>query len=213
VRADEQHGGDHGRDQIARNMNVIFAIVTPACVGVWLTLPGIARLIVPAQFQGPFQTYFSLLLPGQFAFGLFGFAVTPYFQIAKKTSPMILAASLACLADFALLAFLPREPHSIALAQTGAMAVGLCVVTIHAALSGCRFPPARDVLATIAGAGAMAAALLPLRAAATGVPALVGEVLLGMAIYGAFVAVFDIAGLRGVAGDVAASLRARLARG
>ncbi len=212
VRADDQHGGHHGRDQIARNMGVIFAIVLPACAGVWLTLPSIERLVVPEEFRGPFLAYFSLLLPGQFAFGMFAFAVVPHFLIAKKTLPMILAAALACLADVALIRFLPPEPHSIALAQTGAMIVGLSVLTVNAAFTGARFPPARDIAAAIAGGVAMVAALLPLRGATPGAPLLAAQVVLGVAVYGAFVAVLDTAGLRGVALDVARSLRARLAQ-
>ena len=212
VRADDQHGGHHGRDQIARNMGVIFAIVLPACAGVWLTLPSIERLVVPEEFRGPFLAYFSLLLPGQFAFGMFAFAVVPHFLIAKKTLPMILAAALACLADLALIHFLPPEPHSVALAQTGAMIVGLGVLTLNAAFTGARFPPTRDIAAAIAGVVAMVAALLPLRGAAPGALLLVAQVVLGVVVYGAFVAVLDTAGLRGVALDVARSLRARLAQ-
>ena len=58
----------------------------------------------------------------------------------------------------------------------------------------------------------MVAALLPLRGATPGAPLLVAQVVLGVVVYGAFVAVLDTAGLRGVALDVARSLRARLAQ-
>jgi O-antigen/teichoic acid export membrane protein len=211
VRADEQLGMEDGHDQIARNMGVIFAIVTPACVGVWLTLPSIEHLVVPEQFRGPFQHYFSMLLPGQFAFGMFAFAIVPYFLIAKRTLPMIFAATLACLTDVALIFLLPTAPTSIALAQSGAMFVGLAVLAGNAVFSGARFPPARDILGSIAGVGTMTVVLLPFRAAEPGILVLATQALVGMAIYGVFVFGLDIAGLRGVGFEAARTLRAKLA--
>ena len=213
VRADEQHGGAHGRSQIALNMAIIFAILMPACVGVWLTLPSIERLVVPEQFRGPFQHYFSILLPGQFAFALFGFAIVPYFQIAKRTLPMILAAALACVADIVLIFLLPPEPSSIALAQSGAMIFGLLTLTGTAYLTGAQFPPMRDLFGSLAGAAAMVAALWPLRSIEPGALLLAAQVVLGIAIYGAFVAMFDIAGLRGAALGFVETLRSKVSRG
>ncbi len=211
VRADEKHGADEGRDQVSRNMAVIFAILAPACAGGWLTLPSIEQLVVPFEFRGPFLQYFSILLPGHLAFGLLCFAVTPVFLIGKRTPPMIVASVCACLADAALVAILPREATNLAMAQSGAMIVGLVTLVGYAAFTGARLPAARDILITVVGCGAMILALLPLRAAEPGILILMTQIIAGLAIYGAFIAAFDIAGLRGVTFGVARSLRAKMA--
>lgn len=211
VRADEQHGADHGRDQVARNMGTVFAIMTPTCAGIWLTLPSIERLVVPLEFRGPFEQYFSLLLPGHFAFGLLSFAVNPVFQIAKRTMPMIIGAVCACVADFTLVMTLPRDATSLAIAQSGALTVGIAALIGYAVLSGARFPPARDLLTATLGSGAMIVALSPLRAAEPGVTILIAQICAGVGIYGVFIALFDIAGLRGVAFGLVRALRAKFA--
>ncbi len=209
VRADEHHGAEEGREQVARNMAVVFAIMAPVCAGVWLTLPSIERLVVPAQYQGPFEHYFGLLLPGHFAFGLLSFAVNPIFQIAKETLPMIVGALVACLADVALVAWLPQTASSLAVAQSGAMICGVAALLLYAAFEGARFPRARDPLAAILATATMVAAVLPLRAFEPGPGTLALQAVAGIAIYGAFVAALDIAGLRGVGLGVARALRGR----
>jgi O-antigen/teichoic acid export membrane protein len=211
VRADEQHGVEHGRDQVTRNMATIFAIVIPACAGVWLTLPSIERLVVPEAFRGPFREYFELLLPGQCAFGLLCFALSPVFLIVKRTTPMIFAAFCACVADASLLAYLPHEPINIAIAQSGAMIVGMAALLGAVFFTDTKYPPARDILTTIVGAAAMILAVTPLRAAEPGVLTLLAEMSAGILVYGAFVAFFDIAGLRGVAFDTLRKVRAKVA--
>ena len=212
VRLEERHGLDRGRDQVTRNMAVIFAILTPACAGVWLTLPSIERLVVPSEFRGPFLAYFEILLPGHFAFGLLCFAVTPAFLIAKRTLPMIFAAAVACATDVTLVAILPREASSVAVAQSAAMIAGLVALLLAAVASGSRLPLARDLLATLAGAATMILLVSPLRGLQPGVATLLVEIGAGLVVQVAFVLVFDIAGLRGVAFDVARALRSRVAR-
>ncbi len=211
VRADELHGVEHGRDQVARNMAVLYALMAPACAGVWLTLPSIEKLVVPSEFRGPFLDYFGLLLSGHFVSGLLWFGVNPIFQIAKRTRPMIVGALCAWVADIVLVATLPDSPFSLAIAQSGAMTVGFTTLIIYAAAIGARFPAGRDLLAATFGAGAMVVALLPLRGAEPGVATLTLQVVCGLTIYAAFVVVFDIAGLRAVGQGVARSLRARFA--
>ncbi len=211
VRAAEQHGAERGREQVATNMGIVLAIMAPTCAGIWLTLPSIEHIVVPLDFRGPFEHYFSLLLPGHFAFGLLCFAVNPVFQIAKRTRPMIFGAIAAAIADMLCILFLPAQPASLAIAQSCAMITGIVVLIGWAATSGARFPRARDVAATIAGSLAMIAVLLPLRAMPPGILVLLTQVCAGVFIYVAFIAVFDIAGLRGVGFGVAKTLRMKLA--
>ena len=77
VRADELHGPEHAKEQVASNMAVVFAILLPTTAGLWLILPSLERLVVPQEFRGPFAHYLALLLPGLFCYGLMNFAINP----------------------------------------------------------------------------------------------------------------------------------------
>ena len=77
---------------LAANIALVFAILAPTCAGVWLTLPSLEYLVVPAQFRGYFSSYYTLLLGGFFAFGMINWAINPIFQIDKRTAPIIIAA-------------------------------------------------------------------------------------------------------------------------
>lgn len=211
VRAAETHGDTHGHQQVARNMSAVFAILTPACAGVWLILPSLEQLVVPVEYRGPFRSYLSVLLLGQFLFGLINYAINPVFQIAKRTMPLIIAAVVGGLADVALILWLPREASSLALAYSGAMAAGFVALIGLARAYGGSFPALRDLVAASAGVATMALALVPLRDHAPGLLTLLEQMLAGVIIYGLFVFAFDIAGLRELCFGVARRLRARFA--
>ncbi len=196
VRADNRHGGEIAQAQVARNMGLAFALLTPACLGLWLVLPSLEQIAVPSEFRGPFERYFTLLLPGLLCFGLGAYAIAPIFQIARRTGPLILAALAACAGDLALLALLPPGADSIVLAQTGAMACGLLALILFALATPARWPLARDLLIPLLGAGLMAAALAPLRDWEPGAGTLIAQILAGAALYGATLWAFDACGLR-----------------
>jgi hypothetical protein len=196
VRADDRHGGAIARAQVARNMGLAFALLTPACAGLWLVLPSLEQIAVPAEFRGHFERYFTLLLPGFLCFGLGAYAVAPLFQIVRRTGPLILAALAACAGDLALLAMLPPNADSIALAQTGAMGCGLLALILFAMATPAQWPDARDLLAPLLGVGLMAAGLAPLRDWTPGGVTLTLQILLGAAIYAATLWAFDACGLR-----------------
>lgn len=199
VRAADSHGAHEGRLQVARNMGVVLAILLPTCAGTWLVLPSLDSLIVPADFRGPFETYFGLLLVGLLCFGIMNFAINPVFQIKKRTLPMIAAAVVACIADPLVIAAMPSNALSLAVAQSAAGLIGLVVLTGFAVASGARWPRARDILLSLLATAVMIAALLPLRRMTPGLSVLLLQTGGGMLIYGLFVGFFDIAGLRGVA--------------
>ncbi len=54
VAAHERDGAVQAKAQVARNMAIVIAIVLPACTGLWLILPSIEQVIVPAAYRGPF---------------------------------------------------------------------------------------------------------------------------------------------------------------
>jgi len=198
VRADEAHGAEEARAQLADNMAVVFAVILPTCAGVWLILPSFQALIIPAAFRGPFAVYLTAMLPGLLCYVLLQFAVAPIFQIGKRTAPMIASALSACAADVVLLAALPRgsDGYWLALAQSGALAVGLIVGLAQAAATRPAWPRAVDILSTLVATGAMVVVVLPLRAQAPGALVLVAQGCLGVLLYGALAYTLDIAGLR-----------------
>jgi O-antigen/teichoic acid export membrane protein len=203
VRADELHGREQAGKQVAKNMDVIFAILLPASVGLWLILPSIEMLIVPSEFRGPFAHYLTLLLPGMLAFGLMNFAVNPVFQIRKQTLPLIAAALATCLANPLLIAVLPatQDASRLAIAQAGAFGIGMLVLVAFAIGAGARWPKFRSVLATIAVTGLMMLALYPLRGWQPVIVTLLAQVTAGAAIFALGATVFNMAGLRSSAMD------------
>jgi O-antigen/teichoic acid export membrane protein len=198
VAAHENHGAYRARRQVGRNMAVVLAVLLPACAGVYLVMPSIEQLIVPAQYRGPFGHYLNMQLPGLFAMGVMLFGVNPVFQIVKKTAPMIGAALIAICAGSALVLALPwgADASNLALAQCGAYIAALLATLLFAAREKPFWPPPRDVAAAAAATLGMTAALLPLRDMPPGVLTLLLQVLLGAAVYGALTFVFDTAGLR-----------------
>ena len=201
VAAHENHGAERARRQVGRNMAVVLAFLLPACTGLFLVMPSIELLIVPAQFRGPFAHYLSLLLPGLFAMGMILFGVNPVFQIGKKTAPMVGAALIAVAAGFFLAVALPwgRDASSLALAQCGAYLAALVATLFFAARAKPIWPRPRDVAFAVVATGGMVAVLSPLREMTPGILTLLLQVSLGAAAYGVLTLIFDTAGLRGQA--------------
>ncbi|MGI3901042.1 MAG: lipopolysaccharide biosynthesis protein [Janthinobacterium lividum] len=212
VRTDEVHGAAASRQQIGRNMGVVVAIVVPTCVGAWLVLPSFQQLVVPPEFRGPFAQFFTFLLPGFFCYPLIHYALHPVFQIRTKTRPLIVTASLAAAANIGLSLAMPASAGAVgyAVALSAALGTGLLALIAAAGLLGASWPAPRDLGATLLGAAAMAACLLPLRALPPGFSTLLLQVVLGTLVYGGVVYLFDLAGLRSLA---LAHLPARWRRG
>ena len=214
VRAHESHGEAHAKAQVARNMATVFAILAPACVGAWIVVPSVEALIVPEAFRGPFAHFLSLMLPGLFCLSLGQYAVGALFQITRKTWPMVVAALAAAVADPLFFLALPRgnDASSLAIAQSLSFAVGLVALIGFAQFHAPQWPRARDLALTALGCAGMAALNVPLRGFAPGLAILLLQIALGVGFYGAMVALFDIAGLRGVFVETAGPARAWIRR-
>ncbi len=201
VRTDEVHGPAQSSRQIGRNMGVVVAILAPTCVGAWLVLPSFQQIVVPPEFRGPFAQFFAVLLPGFFCYPLIHYAVHPVFQIRKRTTPLIVTALVAALANAGLSFAMPPGAGAIGygVALSAALGSGLLALIAAATMLRAFWPAPRDLGVTLLGSLAMVAVLLPLRAMAPGPLALALQVGLGTAVYAAFVAAFDLAGLRSLA--------------
>jgi O-antigen/teichoic acid export membrane protein len=198
VRRRETEGADEAQAQVAQNIAMVLAILAPACLGVWLTLPSVEALIVPTAYHGPFRQFLGLMLPGLFAMTFALFAINPIFQIANRTAPIIAAALIGCLADAALIAFLPHGEDAAfyAAAQSGAFVVALLCLLAFARKLTARWPKAGDIGLVALGSGAMLAVLMPTRALTPGATTLLLQILLGAGVYLAFALLFDTAQLR-----------------
>jgi O-antigen/teichoic acid export membrane protein len=211
VAAHDHHGAEHAKLRVGQNIAIVTAVVLPACMGIWLVLPSLEALIVPQQYRGPFGQLLTLMMPGLFFFALILYAVNPIFQIAKRTAPLIAAALAAAASDPILLFLLPRthDASSLAVAQSGAFAVAFLTLVAVASLSKPIWPRARDIAATILGTAVMVAMVLPLRRETPGASTFALQIVEGVAVYTAFVALFDIAGLRTM---IVGQLRPMMAR-
>jgi len=200
VAAHDRHGAERASVQIGRNLAIVIAILLPACTGIWLTLPSIEQLIVPVQYRGPFGELLPLMMTGLFCSGLIQFGINPIFQIHKRTGPLIGAALVACLVDPLLVVVLPRssDASSLAVAQAGAFAAAFVTLIFFARASKPRWPSVRDLALIALGTAAMSMALLPLRSQEPGFLTLFVQVMAGIFVYGLFVVLLDIAGLRGL---------------
>ncbi len=214
VRAHDIHGAETARDQIARNIAVVFAVLAPACVGIWIVLPSIEALIVPEAFRGPFAHFLSLMLPGLFCFGLAQFSINAIFQIAHKTLPLIAAALAACVADPLFVLVLPRgsDASSLAVAQSLAFGVGLVTLIVFASFNAAKWPRPRDLALTLVGCAGMAALAGPMRSLRPGVVLMLTQMFFAGAFYVLIVAAFDVAGLRTVFVEKAGPSIGRLSR-
>jgi O-antigen/teichoic acid export membrane protein len=198
VATHDRLGAAGSKQRIADNMAIVIAIILPACVGIWLVLPSVQDLIVPSDYRGPFGDLLTLMLPGLFCFAMILYGLNPIFQIAKRTGPLIGAAVVGCIADPVILLVLPPSEgaRDLAIAQSGAFAVALLALIAVARVARPRWPRLRDIMATCLGTGAMAAALLPLRAESPGFIVLIEQIGLGIVTYALVVALLDIANLR-----------------
>lgn len=197
VHREKTEGVAAARAQIARNLGVVFALLTPAVAGAWLILPSFETLFVPWPFQGAFAQYFTLMTPALFAFGMMNYGVNTAFQLDGRLTPLVVAALLAVLANGVALALLPApDATRVALAQSISSVSGLVALVAMLFLLAPMWPRRRDLLGALAATGAMVAAVLPLRGLPPGATTLALQLVAGAGVYGAFAFVFDIAGLR-----------------
>lgn len=199
VAAHARDGIAAGREKVAENLGLVLALMLPTTVGLWLVLPSVECLVVPAEFRGPFAHYLALLLPGLFALSIASYGINPAFQIEKTTWPLILAALVSCAGTPLFLALAPGAPDAsgLALAQSLAYLASLGVLVVLAvARAGLRLPPPRDLAVGAVGAALLLATGLPLRSLSPGASTLVLQVVAGVAVYGAVGLALNLGGLR-----------------
>jgi O-antigen/teichoic acid export membrane protein len=200
VAAHDLQGPTQARQQVARNMTIVIAMVLPACTGLWLTLPSIEQLVVPMEFRSHFGLLLPLMMTGLFCMAMIQYCINPIFLIDKKTTPLIVAALAACVVDPLLILILPRDADgsSFAIAQAGAMVAALVVLVAYASAAKREWPRPRDLAITMLANALMSVAILPMRDQHPGLATLAEQVSVGIAVYAFIVLGLDVAGLRGI---------------
>lgn len=201
VRADHDQGRDGARQQLADNMAIITAVLAPACIGCLLVLPSFEEIFVPASFHGHFARYFTVLTPALTIAALTSFAVNPIFQIAQRTSPLMIGGLVAAAANIVAVHVLPttQDAGHLAMAQLVAMICGLLAVIVYGVLHDALWPNMRTMGSILVATAAMAITVWPLHAMTPGVPTLIVQAFVGACVYGGVVAALDVAGLRTLA--------------
>ncbi len=201
VRRDAREGREAALAQVRLNMTVMAAAAVLLAVGYACAMPAFEALVVPARYRDAFGPVSLVLLPGVAVFCFANFGLNPVFQLLGRTGPAAWAAGVALAADLGGLALLPRWAGILGYAAVHSASLGLggvaaAVLAFRAA--PCR-PANRDLLA-IAGAGALAAAVIwPTRALPEPAAALGAAALAGTTAYLAVLVWFDVAGARAFA--------------
>ena len=211
VRAEKQGGPREAQEQVALNMGIVFAVITPAALGCWLILPSFEQLFVPQSFRGPFAHYFTLMCPALAAFALINSAINPAFQMAKRLPPLIIAALVAAVVNL----FAVSLPSSSADASNFAIAQSLSSLSAMTALLAMLiwlkpvWPRWRDLVGALGASALMLAAVLPLRDLPPSLATMATQILLGGGVYLAAAAALDLGNLRSL---LAPRIAARFAR-
>lgn len=197
VRAEAEGGMTAARGQLRHNIAVVFAVMLPAVLGIWLVLPSFERLFVSETYCGAFADYLTILLPGLFSCALIQYAINPLFQIAKKTAPVVWAALASLGVTAAVLFLLPGSngAHG-AWATTAGFVAGLAVIITLAVRHAPVAIPWGDLGKALVAAGVMLLVALPLRGFTPGPSTLISTVIVGAAAYGLMAVVLNICGCR-----------------
>ena len=203
VRADEQQGRAAAERQISRNAAIVAAIVLPAAAGLLVVWPAFEAIFVPQSFRGHLAGSVPYLIPALGLYALIQFAVNPFFQVRRRTGPVVAAALVALAVNVGAILLWPRLPGApgFALGQLAGLASGFVVLTGLAIAAGARLPW-RDLALSAAAAGIMALALMPLRDLGGPAMTLLVQVALGGALYGCLALAVDLCGCREIVARV-----------
>jgi O-antigen/teichoic acid export membrane protein len=199
IKAEDEHGLDRAKAQLSANMGLVFTAVAAVVLGYWLVLPSFEAVLTPAAFRGPFAELTTILLPGLACYALIQFAVTPVFQLQRRTWPVIICAALALLINAVLVVPLGTEAKVADYARAQSFAYGAALVAAAVlALAQLRvLPRASDMLKAVAALAAMALAVWPFRGMAPGLVPLLASIATGGAACAIVLTALDLGGLRG----------------
>ena len=198
VRAEKTGGAAAAREQVSRNIGILFAVILPTVAGCWLVLPSFEHLLIPEAFRGTFSNYFTLILPAMLCFALTQYCVGPAFQIAHRTMPLIIGGLVSACANCLAILLLPTsaDASSFAIAQSIGGAASLVTMIAFLATLEPMWPRLRDIGGALVGTAAMILAIGPMRAMCPCAATLVMTALGGVGVYALAMLAFDVGDLR-----------------
>jgi O-antigen/teichoic acid export membrane protein len=197
VKVESEKGLEEARERLSLNMGIVIAGVTAVALGYWLVLPSFERLFVPDVFRSVFSEVTAALLPGLVALALLQAAVTPVFQLLKRTWPVIIVAAVALGLNALLVHSLAPYPRIVdfARAQSFALVAALAVGLALALAMVRALPRPRDILVIAIASALMIGVVWPIRALEPGVAVLAASALAGGLVFAVTILGFDAAGL------------------
>jgi O-antigen/teichoic acid export membrane protein len=198
VRKEDEHGIEKAKAQLSANMGMVFAAVAAVVLGYWLVLPSFEAVLAPTAFRGAFAEVTAILLPGLACYALIQYALTPVFQLKRRTWPVIICAALALAINAALVLPLGAEAKLADYARAQSLAYGAALLAAAVlALSQLRvLPRAIDLAKALAALTVMALAVWPFRSMTPGLTPLLASAAAGGIAFAAVVVVLDMGGLR-----------------
>lgn len=197
VRLLEEKGPEAARERMSDNASMLLAVGLPGAVGLAVLAGNVSHCVLGEQFRSAAANVVPLIAAGAFLAGFKACHLDAAFQFAHRTIHQVWIVAIAALVNLGLnLVAIPR----FGINGAGAVSViALALSMVMTAAIGRRyfklkFPLAAAVRIALAAA-AMAAVLWPLREYRGGV-ALVGQVGVGAAAYGALVLAMNVLGLR-----------------
>ena len=198
MRREATEGPEAATLQIHLNQVYALAIIAPIALGYMAMTPTFEALLVPRAYRGDFVGLARDLAPGFLAYCAIYAICNPLFQLARRTWPIALAALAAFLANLALASFPPfsQSIEGLALAHSASLILGFTCAVVMVMWRTQMKPRWRDLTAVSIASAAMALAIRPLNAIPSAPLAAALALIVGGAIFGAALIVFDVAGLR-----------------
>ena len=198
LKSEREHGRAAAERQIGVNIVLVFALLAPLAAGYMAMAPTFGALLAPSAYRGDFARLSLELAPGFVAWCAISSMLNPVFQLAKRTWPLTIAASIALATDLALLHFggAAQSMDGLARAYSISLAVGFAVSLMIASRNPAVRPKAREIAIIAAATLVMALAIRPLNGLGSPAVAALLALIVGGGVFGSALLAFDVAGLR-----------------
>jgi O-antigen/teichoic acid export membrane protein len=194
----QDKGKDAAGRQVGQNGGILLALAVPACVGLSLTAPQMAAVMIGADFRAGVTALIPVLCVVALLRGCSVHIIDHAFQLAGRTSLAIWAYGPAAIANVVLnVVLIPR--YGVFGAAWAGLAGQSIAVVAGWGLSRTVFPitlPIFEIAKTIVAAGLMAVLLIQVTFEATGV-GLFQAIVTGTLTFAAAAIVLNIGGLTG----------------
>jgi O-antigen/teichoic acid export membrane protein len=199
VRLLEEKGADAARERMSDNASMLLAVGLPGAVGLAVLTGNVAHCVLGEQFRSAAANVVPLIAAAAFLAGFKACHLDAAVQFAHRTIHQVWIVAIAARVNIGL--------HLIAIPRFGINGAGavsviaLALSMVMTAAIGRRYFTLKFPLAAASrialAAAVMAAVLWPLRDYRGGV-ALVGQIGVGAAAYGALMLAMNVLGLRDV---------------